>query len=137
MTKERLQVYLGALLHDIGKPLQRANYDITHLGNWFRTTYSHAGVGAAFLEKNKGKFKAIYDQIDSIQRIIRNHHEPTEPDERIVQLSDWLSSGERIELESDKEEGSLKTKETRLLSIFTKIEKKKNPCKGLKLFQLE
>lgn len=121
IDKERIRLYLAALLHDIGKPLQRANYNIADLSDWFRTSYSHAGIGAGFLEKEKGQFPALSDQIDVVQRIIRNHHEPTEPDERIVQLSDWLSSGERIVLEVDKYEEILRAKEARLLSIFTKI----------------
>lgn len=120
--KDRVQLYLGSLLHDIGKPLERAGFDASIFGDWYKSAkYSHSGIGAAFLEKHKHSFISIREYLDGVQRIVRNHHDPSEMDERIVQLSDWLSSGERREIEVGEEEEVLKAKDARLLSIFAKV----------------
>jgi|Deesub1362A_J573_1020465.scaffolds.fasta_scaffold01616_12 CRISPR-associated protein Csm1 len=121
-NRARVSLYIASLLHDLGKPLERAGYDISAVGEWFKEPrYSHPRFGAAFLEVHKKELSGISEILDTVQRIVRNHHEPSALDETIVQLSDWLSAGERKFLEAEEGEEALKAKDARLVSIFSSV----------------
>ncbi len=103
-------VILGALLHDIGKFVQRAqnkpvSQDHSHWGEeWFENNLSEK-LTAVFSE----------NEIEIIRSAINNHHEY----EEYISLSDAISAGmDRIRLE-DEEEGDPFT--ARLISIFSRI----------------
>ncbi|PKP59382.1 MAG: type III-A CRISPR-associated protein Cas10/Csm1 [Candidatus Altiarchaeales archaeon HGW-Altiarchaeales-2] len=105
----------GALLHDIGKFLERAGVTETDKTDAIR--YAHPKIGADFL-KSLNLEPVIVD-------LIRYHHNSNLLKEKnksylckIIRLSDWLSSGER----SETEEPIRTTKEyLHLVSVFNKV----------------
>jgi len=124
--KTRQALILGALLHDIGKFVQRAqdnprSQDHCHWGEeWFQDNLSEKLTGI-FSEDNK----------ETIRSAIANHHTY----ERYISLADAISAGmDRIEIElKDEEEKDPFTK--RLVSIFSRISisNKDKKCKYHKL----
>lgn len=102
-------IQLSALLHDIGKFWQGTG----ERGN-------HAGLSSRFIRDY------VPEQWQGAAGIVALHHDPSKyksveykPLKTIV-CADWLSSGERRELEGEEERG--KRKETPLLSIFSEID---------------
>ena len=107
---QREALILGALLHDIGKFVQRAQNDPTsqdhsHWGNdWFE---NHLSEKLTPIFNNKEK--------EIVRAAINNHHEY----EKFISLADSLSAGtDRIKME-DEEKGDPFT--DRLISIFSRI----------------
>jgi len=80
-------VILAALLHDIGKVWQRTGKS----GN-------HAEIGIQFIEENKNLFPD--DWLDEIKDAVEKHHHNTinKSIEKIVQIANWLASGEKEDL---------------------------------------
>ncbi len=100
------KLVVGALLHDIGKLVQRADEKPTSM--------THAEFGARWLEDRE----ALHD----FAHFARYHHSPGEYGETFLlgfmHLADWLSAGERLDPEHEK---SAWEREAILLSIFSKI----------------
>ncbi|HOC01939.1 MAG TPA: type III-A CRISPR-associated protein Cas10/Csm1, partial [bacterium] len=129
MDKKQEAVILGGLLHDIGKFYQRAYPDKTNLsqqtknlegyicpfnkkGNFF--THQHVLWTNEFFNK----YLKGYDDVASIAVY---HHRPDKFEDKIVQLADWLSSGERRKREPE-ETLPVEVKQEPLISIFSQIE---------------
>lgn len=113
---EYYAVVVGALLHDIGKFVQRAqdnptSQDHSHWGEeWFQNNLAEK-LTSIFSEKEK--------QI--IRSAIGNHHEH----EKYISLSDAISAGmDRIAI-NDEEKGDPFT--DRLISIFSKVSTSDKP----------
>ena len=127
MNTTREQVYLAALLHDIGKFYQRADengaasstllsQDIKNLEgsispkHWQLGRYTHKHVlWTAQAIKNLQQHFAPYLQLaegltfDKLLRVSASHHAPSnDPLEQIIQKADHYSSG----IDRDKQEGS-------------------------------
>lgn len=107
---EREALILGALLHDVGKFIQRAQDK--------PATQDHSHWGEEWFENNLAeKLTAVFSkkEIQTIRSAIGNHHEY----EEYISLSDAISAGmDRIKLE-DEEEGDPFT--DRLISVFSRI----------------
>lgn len=104
--QEVQSVLFGALLHDIGKFYQRATND----------RIKHQRLGGEFVEKYLGR------EWEIVRYLVEDHHDPENYAQRpylakIVQLADWLSSGERYS--QPDQEGQVKREP--LISIFSKI----------------
>ncbi len=108
--KEFHAVVLGALFHDIGKFVQRAQEN--------PTSQNHSSWGEEWFQNNLAeKLTSIFSEKEKqiIRSAIANHHEY----EEYVSLADAISAGmDRIALK-DEEEGDPFT--DRLVSIFSRI----------------
>lgn len=110
--KQREAIILGALLHDIGKFVQRADENPKRM--------THQEFGGEFFQNHfreklaQSKMFSI-DELNKIESTIRNHHDY----EKFITLADGISAGmERIPLE-DEEKGDPFS--DRLISIFSRI----------------
>ncbi len=113
---ERTNFYVGALLHDIGKLLERSkDYPIDPI---FRESseYGHEAVSAAFISDYFDKSPLCNVEI---RDLVWQHHKKNVPNEycKILQIADWLSSGERRKQESG--ETSAEYNKVALQSIFS------------------
>ena len=156
MNKEitiRQKIYLGALLHDIGKFYQRADKNGTHKSELlseivknsesvycpqYKGQYSHKHVlwTADFFVKFKTQFNNLDKSKDniSLERLASGHHNPLENSlyEKIIQKADWHSSG----VDRSTDEYSIKDgldennwdnfKKKRMVSVFEGIYNKEN-----------
>jgi CRISPR-associated protein Csm1 len=129
MDKETALLVLGALLHDIGKLMQRAGrpksnqeseYCRTGKNNQF--THQHTLYTDAFIE-NKSIFP-LPDELEPLRsklaRLAASHHKPAEDSllEKSLQIADGLSAG--IDRENEPERrGNFKT--DRLISGFQQV----------------
>jgi len=121
MDNIREQIYLAALLHDIGKFYQRADTNLSDKENTLshfsktiaedicpindngRFGYQHVIWTNEFLESIRDKLKQIPDIFrnphgdnsseDSLISIACNHHKPKTEIQAIVTLADWWSAG--------------------------------------------
>ncbi|NSW45385.1 MAG: type III-A CRISPR-associated protein Cas10/Csm1 [Bacteroidales bacterium] len=113
--KIREEIYLGALLHDIGKFYQRASGDFDSndsnlsedtkkLANYICPInqngyygYQHVLWTAQFFKNNKENFNKILNtsenKIDNFINFSIYHHKPASLNQAIVQLADWWASG--------------------------------------------
>ncbi|MBC7254368.1 MAG: type III-A CRISPR-associated protein Cas10/Csm1 [Actinobacteria bacterium] len=102
------KLVLGALLHDIGKLVQRADAR--------PTSKTHSEFGAEWLEK--------HESLRGFSDFARYHHSPSEYGETVLlgllHLADWLAAGERLEPDSETEK-TVWERELLLLSLFSKI----------------
>ncbi|WP_292459989.1 type III-A CRISPR-associated protein Cas10/Csm1 [Methanothermococcus sp.] len=123
---------IGALLHDIGKLLERGGYR----GNveLYSGSYGHEKSGSRFFEEYFDKFGFNFSNEEKsiIKQIIGMHHckniNNNEWHVNIVKLADWLSSGERITSEQPIEQ---KREEQPLYSIFESILLQDNDKKSI------
>jgi CRISPR-associated protein, Csm1 family len=145
---ERESLIFASLLHDIGKLAQRGEETLKgeyQKGEYLEQTYCpsyrfhpshhHLLFSAQFI---KEVFK---DKAEIIETLVLSHHKPDAfPGDKskrlslIIQLADWLSSGER---KKDEEETKEIQKEP-LISIFSQIEIDKEKigekfCKPVKI----
>ncbi|XRO77255.1 type III-A CRISPR-associated protein Cas10/Csm1 [Methanocaldococcus sp. 10A] len=115
---------IGALLHDIGKLLERAGY--TGKEELYNDSYGHEKSGLIFFKEYIDKFIS-FEEKEIIKEIIGKHHcKDIDQNDRyvnIVKLADWLSSGERIEYKKEIDIGRIYQ---RLCSIFERIPIKEN-----------
>ncbi|HDL19369.1 MAG TPA: type III-A CRISPR-associated protein Cas10/Csm1, partial [Bacteroidetes bacterium] len=96
---EKSVVFFGALLHDIGKFYERSKqYHLKKDKSVDR--YSHAEYSAFVLKTLHGQIDFFKQLPETIVEIAKTHHAPRTPEGKIVQLTDWLSSGERMEDQS-------------------------------------
>jgi CRISPR-associated protein Csm1 len=115
--KEYYAVILGALLHDIGKFVQRAqdnptSQDHSHWGDeWFQNNLSEK-LTSIFSEREK----------EIVRSAIGNHHEY----EKYVSLADAISAGmDRIAINDEEGKGDPFT--DRLISIFSRVSTSEKP----------
>ena len=113
MDKKRQLIYLGALLHDIGKFYQRADnkqgekFNLLKSEYWsqpeifcpsYKGSYSRKHVlwTAQFIEDNKDIFNKLdidpFKGEDSLLRLAALHHKPETVLQKIIQKADWYSS---------------------------------------------
>jgi CRISPR-associated protein Csm1 len=111
MDKKRNEIYLAALLHDIGKFYQRADQpfakskelkphikNLSYLTNTTQDgypTHQHAYWTMQFLENKDQIISKLNLQTDqeSICNLASYHHRPTNENQAFIQLADWWSSG--------------------------------------------
>ncbi len=138
--KEYQTVILGALLHDIGKFLNRGA-DVKRKHPYFSADYVSS-------EQFKSIIKEEWIDIKLLKILVQCHHEhPLMPDDLLVQKienphirklayiisrADSYSSGERI----DEEPAELDYKQVRLTSIFSKITKNTDTSPPIKYYRL-
>ncbi|CAB3288130.1 CRISPR system single-strand-specific deoxyribonuclease Cas10/Csm1 (subtype III-A) [Methanocaldococcus lauensis] len=111
MDNDYKALMIGSLLHDIGKFIQRAK----------NPRIKHQECGAEFIEKYY-KNLGINEEIKNLViELIREHHNKSNsnPLVKILILSDWLSSGEREDVE---ECLNIPKKDQALLSVFELID---------------
>ena len=114
MIKE--SVYLGALVHDIGKLIERSKkYNLEEKVSDIR--YAHAKYSHFFLNVLSNNIEWLKQYAQDIIDIAGYHHQPRNIQEKIVQLADWLASSER---EKDEKNITLYNK-VPLRSIFPEI----------------
>jgi CRISPR-associated protein Csm1 len=137
----RYAVILGSLLHDIGKFWQRAdnelNYDKSqvisqatkkNIANICKSgehgyTHKHSLWTAEFIEKYKD-YIPNFEELgqDNIYNISSYHHNPNTPIQKLIQLSDWCSSGMDRNNSSDwrqeEEFGKYNFKKVKLIPVF-------------------
>ena len=123
MNQEYEALKIGALLHDIGKLLERSGYRGTT--ELYTKSYGHEKSGIRFFNEYFDKFgfnPSTEKEKDIIKEIIGMHHCKNIKNNKwhinIVKLADWLSSGERIESEHEIEQ---KREWQALCSIFEEI----------------
>ncbi|AIJ06331.1 CRISPR-associated protein, Csm1 family [Methanocaldococcus bathoardescens] len=121
-NKEYEALKIGALLHDIGKFVQRSSDK--------PKSKKHEEFSYEFLKRKfEEGFLSDLDKKtkNKILEIVKEHHNSSIKTDLvgIVRLADWLSSGERKEPKGDFDE-ILITKEQKLLSIFETVYVVKN-----------
>ncbi len=136
--REYQTVLLAALLHDIGKFMQRAEVPLFAQSKGMENTlcpvyqgrYSHRHVlwTNEFFElfQNHPVFGAVLEK-DSICNLASFHHRPETKLQEIIRLADWLSSGsERVEDEeaSDDRENYKKARMHSILEYMSIAENK-------------
>ncbi len=128
------RISLAALLHDIGKFLQRANVDLERPENWSdyipnERSYIHALYTYHFFEKY-GNFMENLRELPSerpdelsLINLASKHHKPSTPYESIIAVADRLSSSlDREHYDQLKvEEDVRKFRNVRLKPIFEEI----------------
>jgi len=120
MSNIRKQIFLGALLHDIGKFYQRADKkfsdkynelspfsknmaeDICPVNEYGRYGYQHVIWTNEFFEKFKTKLEKIPgikqnlysdSEINNIVNFACNHHKPQSKQQAFITIGDWWSAG--------------------------------------------
>lgn len=128
-VREYQSVILGALLHDVGKFMQRAEVPLSTRSKGMENTlcpvyngrYSHKHVlwTHEFFELFQNHpFIGMTLEKDSIANLASFHHRPDTKIQEIIKLADWLSSGsERVE-DEDISDDRENYKKVRMHSIF-------------------
>lgn len=105
------EIYLAALLHDIGKFYQRTNKveDKKKISEIYRVIYESEGAKGARHQEWGAYFAEGLRGIDEktrrkVVQFIRNHHNPTHVEEMLIAIADRLSSGERGDRGENEEE---------------------------------
>jgi len=141
-------VVLGALLHDIGKFLQRAdkeiNYEkseiisqqtrnnITNICPVWNNKYSHKHSlwTNEFFEKFSNEFKKYFDDYNTLGQdnpanLASYHHNPSTDLQHLIKISDWMSSGVDRSASKDYEDEEkitgFKFRKVRLMPVFENI----------------
>ncbi|MCD6402530.1 type III-A CRISPR-associated protein Cas10/Csm1 [bacterium] len=120
---KRQVIILASLLHDIGKFSQRAGEKLTEKekrdAEYFcpknkkdLPTHLHVLFSERFIKSYLSK------KWDKVAIFALKHHKPDFYEEKIIQLADWLSSGERQDREIEEE---VEVKKEPLISIFSQI----------------
>jgi len=114
-SKEEKILILGALFHDIGKFNQRCT------GNPKRET--HQSIGEKFINDFDYLFTPIVgNDLTQLKKIINEHHnKDVDQLTTIVQISDWISAGERIKKYETEKDLDNKWSHKYLSSLFSKI----------------
>ncbi|HOM26670.1 MAG TPA: HD domain-containing protein, partial [bacterium] len=122
---ERESLILGSLLHDIGKFSHRAEEKLRlEYDKNLRTFYCPTDYGYSHLLYSGQFVKDIFkDKESPIENLVLSHHKPDsfKGDKKlpkIIQLADYLSSGERRE--RDESEKGVVKKEP-IISIFSQL----------------
>ena len=117
-TKDEKILFLGSILHDIGKFYQRCgDEDIkAKIKREYNTLIKSEGAYGPRHQEWGAYFCNKFIKINEVSSAVRNHHEPLSIFELIIALSDKISAYEREKINED--DG--KTKQ--LISIFSNIE---------------
>ncbi|MEM2742097.1 MAG: type III-A CRISPR-associated protein Cas10/Csm1 [Nitrososphaeria archaeon] len=118
---ERDTITLGALLHDIGKFAQRAEEELQQEYKNLES-YCCPKIKGRYIHQHvlySGQFVKNFIKISDVENLVLYHHYPRNKNEKIIQLADWLSCGERRDREP--EENITEVKREPLISIFSQI----------------
>ena len=116
------QFVLGALLHDVGKALERCRYfDLPENLHKEKISHAHAKYLAFLIRILRNpqnsylnpRLKDLFTE--EVEKLVLFHHNPHTPEELILQIADWISAAER---EEDEENIQMYYK-VPLLSIFS------------------
>jgi len=122
----RQAVISGALLHDIGKFAQRAGKKLfpeyRNLDSLACPVYK--GRHSHYHVLYGGQFVRNLLRVQEIENRVLYHHRPSNYEDKLIQLADWLSSGERKDKELEEEISEVKNEP--LISIFSQIVLKEN-----------
>lgn len=143
MDNIRDQIYIGALLHDIGKFYQRADLSFSkskelkgHIkNNNYLTNYSQSGYPThqhsfwtlQFLENKNAFFEKLHLNTKDINipSLAAYHHKPRNQSEAFIQLADWWASGmDRSKIDENDliaHNQKEKHKKVPLVSIFSSL----------------
>lgn len=93
------QFLIGALLHDIGKVIERSKKFELPEDLKSGDQYSHAKFSAFLIRMLRKLDNAYLNSLlnDELERLVLNHHTPKSNEELILQIADWISSSEREE----------------------------------------
>jgi len=124
------QFVLGALLHDIGKALERCRYfDLPENLQKEKVNRAHAKYSAFLIQTiRRAQEPFLNPQLkylftEEVEKLVLFHHNPRTPEELILQIADWISAAER---EEDEENIQIYNK-VPLLSIFSQNGNNSNP----------
>lgn len=132
-NEEYDDLVLASLLHDIGKFYLRAGFrldqaneaDSFALTNYTKETRTGAGLRYYHAAMTDKFFRDFFPTLDAVGHLAALHHNPENAVQdrqaylaRMIQLADWLSAGERINLESEE---STSPKGEPLISIFSML----------------
>ena len=117
-------IYIAALLHDIGKLIERSKiYDNKIINETFSDIrYSHARYTGFFLKTYLKSINWIKEK--EKENLLQNamyHHQPKDFNGKIIQLADWLASSERVE----NKENTAQYNTVQLRSIFGTLNNEK------------
>jgi len=126
IEKEKLNLRFAAFLHDIGKFWQGTGEKFdTKL--YTDVKYGHPKWSAKFM-------RMYFPELELAESLVLYHHQPEKSHNKlltkIIQVADWLSSGERREEESYTNEGEGRLNAS-LESIFSEIDIGKGKPKTL------
>jgi CRISPR/Cas system-associated protein Cas10 (large subunit of type III CRISPR-Cas system) len=116
------QFVLGALLHDVGKALERCRYfDLPEKLRKEKVNHAHAKYSAFLIQTLRSaqssflnpRLKDLFTK--EVEKLVLFHHNPRTPEELILQIADWISDEE---WEEDEENLQMYYK-VPLLSIFS------------------
>ncbi len=127
---DRDNFYIGALMHDIGKFLERSK-DYARDRDWHeKAKYGHPKYSAQFFKNNLGKHPLCTHEALNLALF---HHTSglDDPYCKLVQIADWLSSAERQEYQQL--ENVPAYYESPLVSIFSRLYREKNQSNDDKL----
>jgi CRISPR-associated protein Csm1 len=142
MQQDKFRLIVAALLHDVGKALERSdNTDAEKVRDRaakLGVKYSHAWYTDEFFEKNGVNWPKINFNEggeNSIRLLARNHHNPKSGTmQEIIQKADRASAGERRPGGSKEEiEGRL-IKKTLLRTVFDRLELFQAPTGGMNYY---
>ncbi len=117
--EQQKQVYLTALaglLHDIGKFAQRADAPLREIPDAQtrkEVRYQHALAGYSFVQD------FVPDKLRPALSGVAYHHAPKSDIDERIRLADWLSAGEREELDGDRNDQRVPY----MRSIFSRLRK--------------
>lgn len=134
------EVALGALLHDIGKFLQRAEVELDAqsegMANYICPTRPDGGPSHLhvlytnyFFENVLGRFPSELDK-SQVANLASYHHKPDEPIRVIIQQADHASSGSDRRHRED-ERDVKKFREQGMKSIFSSVRLRENEVRPL------
>lgn len=115
---DRNQFYIAALLHDIGKMLERSKQFAIDPVFRQESKYGHEAVSAQFIANYIGKHPLCTNEV---RDLIWQHHRNDVADvyAKLLQIADWLSSGERRQITTGSEASEYN--KTPLTSIFASL----------------
>jgi CRISPR-associated protein Csm1 len=124
------QFILGALLHDVGKALERCRYfDLPENLHKEKVDHEHAKYSAFLIQTLRSvqnsflnpRLENLFNE--EVEKLVLFHHNPRTPEELILQIADWISAAER---EEDEENLKMYYQDP-LLSIFSQNSKNSKP----------
>ena len=116
MTDERT-IWLAALLHDIGKFWENAPPLNVPTDLRAAEKYGHEAYSAWFVRQYASPWT---EDLQAAEQMVVKHHQPSLPDELLIQIADWLASYERVQAQEG-ETGGKGKRETVLRSILTRV----------------
>jgi CRISPR-associated protein Csm1 len=124
------QFILGALLHDVGKALERCRYfDLPENLHKEKVDREHAKYSAFLIQTLRSvqnsflnpRLENLFNE--EVEKLVLFHHNPRTPEELILQIADCISAAER---EEDEENLQMYYQDP-LLSIFSQNSKNSKP----------